>query len=271
MEKQKKWSRLMIGTLLLLVLAVGGTAVLAQSQDDPDIAPPADEGDTDSNSVIPNPFSRGNGENRFNEGERGERGFHDRGNEANSGEYLAEALGITVEELQAAHEAARAAALEQADESIENEGRPLRGGRFGGFGVMGELLAEELGISVEALQVAQEEAHAARLAQMVEDGEITQEEADLIAARKAVRSYLDVEGMQAAAQEAYEAAVNEALDAGEITQELADQLLSDAAAGPGFGGFGGHRGHGSHGGRGMMPHGNSGSPSGTANTADNNA
>jgi hypothetical protein len=281
MKNQKKYSRLMIGVLLLLVLAIGGTAVLAQSQDDPVVTPPADEGDTDSDTVVPNPFTRGEGQERPDFGERGP----GRGNDGTSGEDLAEALGITVEELQAAQEAARAAALEQAvadglitqeqaDQIAESGGRSLRGGHFGDFGDKDELLAEALGITVEELQAAQEEVRAAKLAQMVEDGVITQEQADLMEARRAVQSYFDVESVQAAIQEAYETAVNEALAAGEITQEMADQLLSEDAAVPGFGGFGGrggHRGHGPRGGQGMMPQDGSSLPSNSANTADSDA
>lgn len=276
MEKQKKWSRIMIGALLVLVLAIGGTAVFAQtqSQDDPTATPPADDGSsTDSTTpALPNPFSRG---------ERPD--FDGRGS---GDEFLAEALGITVEELQAAQEAARAAALEQAvaDGLITQEqadqlsqfGAPPHGRHFGVPSDMDEFLATELGISVEALQTAQEEAKAAKLAQMVEDGVLTQEQADLMAARQAVQSHLDVEGLNAAVQEAYATAVQSALDAGEITQDQADQLLSEAAAAPGFrfdfggpGGFGGRggHGHGGHGFPGALP----GSSSTTTTTADSNA
>lgn len=281
MEKQKKWSRIMIGSLLVLVLAIGGTAVFAQSQsqDDPTATPPAEEGATESTTpVIPNPFSRGSRPD-----------FAGRGGSAPTDNYLAEALGITVEELQAAQEAAYAAALEQAvadglitqeqADQIAQFGGPMghmRGGHFGALGDTDEFLAAELGISVEALQTAQDEAQAARLSQMVEDGVLTQEQVDLMAARQAVQSHLDVEGLNALVQEAYATAVQSALDAGEITQEQADQLLSDAAAAPslrfdfgghdGFGGRGGH-GHGGHGFPGVMP----GASSTTTTTADSNA
>ncbi len=275
MEKQKKWSRLMIGVLLLLVLAIGGTAVLAQSQDEPEVPPPTEE------DGFP-PFFRGQGQNRPNFGERG---FPGRGHDADRGEDLAEALGITVEELQAAYEAARTAALEQAvadglitqeqaDQIAESGRRFMRGAHFGGLVDMEALLAEQLGISVEALQAAKDAVRAAHLAEMVEAGVITQEQADLMEARRAVRSYLDVEALQAAAQEMYETAVADALAAGEITQEQADLLLSEAADGPGFGGFGGrggHRGHGPRGGQGMMPQGGFGFPGGNTNTADSDA
>lgn len=279
MEKQKKWTRLMIGGLLILVLAVGGTAVFAQSQDDPDVTPPAEETE-DTTSAIPNPFDRG---------ERGSRpDFDGHNRDGVTDEALAEALGITVEELQAAQEEAQAAALaqavadglitqEQADQMAEVGGRFMRGGHFGAFGD-DEFLAEALGISVEALTAAKEEVRAAQLEQLVADGVLTQEQVDMMAARQAVQSHLDVDGLNAAIQEAYETAVNAALAAGEITQEQADQLLSDAAAAPGIGGFfgghgshgapGGRGGHGHPGGHGMMPGSSTGT---TTNTADGNA
>lgn len=286
MEKQKKWSRIMMGTLLVLVLAIGGTAVLAQSQDNPPITPPTDEGGAETTTpALPNPFARDNRPARPNSGD-GERGFPGHDGDTAGGEELAAALGITVEELQAAQEAVKAAALEQAvadglitqeqaDQMAQLGDRAMRGGHFGAFGDNEELLADELGITVEALQAAQEEVNAARLAQMVEDGVLTQEQADLMAARRAVQSHMDYEGLSAAAQAAYETAVQAALDAGEITQAQADQLLSDAAAVPGmgrfdgdFGGRGGHggRGHGGHGFPGVMP-----GASSTTTTTDNNA
>jgi hypothetical protein len=276
MEHTKKRKFIIWSVVLMLLLAVGGTAVFAQSQDNPEVTPPAEGGDTES--VTPdtpaNPFGR--------DGRPDWGGHADR---TSTDEYLAEALGITSEDLQAAQEAARAAALEQAvadglltqeqaDQLSQHDGRFMRGGHFGALGDMDELLAEALGISVEELQAAREAANAAKLAQMVEDGYLTQEQADLIAARRAVQSHMDYEGLQAAAQAAYETAVQAALDAGKITQEQAAQLLSDAAAAPGFGqfNFGGHggrpggRGHGGHGG-----HDFPGASSTTTTTADSNA
>ena len=107
MTKQKNWSRIMIGAVLVLILAIGGTAVLAQSQDDPDVTPPADT------PTLPNPFSRS--DNRGRPGfPGGHRGFPGRADGPGADENLADALGITVEELQTALEAIRTAALEQA-------------------------------------------------------------------------------------------------------------------------------------------------------------
>jgi hypothetical protein len=216
-------------------------------------------------------------------------------------EYLAEALGISVEELQAARQEASDAAIQAAlDDGLitqeQADALTLRGffgghGFKGGFGLHGSggsvrdvidydaLLAEALEISVEELQAAREEAQSAMLAQAVEDGYLTQEQADLILARQALQSYLDPEvlfaealgitteqlqdyrddgltlseilaesGMTAAEARdalsaACEAAVAQAVEDGVITQEQAEQVLSNS-----FFGGGGFRGFGRHGG-----------------------
>jgi hypothetical protein len=124
-----------------------------------------------------------------------------------------------------------------------------------------ELLAEALGITVEDLEAAQASAQAAGLAQAVEEGRITQEQADQMQARQALRPYLQ-DRMRAA----YTEAVERALKDGVITQDQADQLLEEGAHGRfgkpggmhGMGGRGGMRGPSGDGffgprGRGGMP------------------
>ncbi len=99
---------------------------------------------------------------------------------------------------------------------------------FGGFGERGAMmeqhqayLAEALEITVEELQTAQEAAHAAMIAQAVEDGVITQEQADLMAAGQAFRTYMADANAQSAAD-----ALAAAVEAGAITQEQADLLTA---------------------------------------------
>lgn len=178
-------------------------------------------------------------------GMRGVRGVH--------GEALAEALGISVDELEAAQEEARAAALEQAvtDGELTQEQADRIAERSGGRGMPGiygsdELLAEALGISVDELEAAQAKVQADMLAQAVEDGRLTQEQADLMAARQAVQPYV-----QERLQSAYEEAVQAAVEAGAITQEQANALLSEERGfferGRGF--FGGDFDGGMRGGR----------------------
>jgi hypothetical protein len=227
------------------------------------------------------------------------RGFRGgRGGRFGGDEELATALGITVEELDAAQEAAHAAALQQAvaeglitqeeaDAILSGEGR-----RFHRHGLRGSdidydaLLAAELGISVEELEAAEDEARASALDAAVAEGLLTQEQADLIEAREALREYvdreailaealgmtaeeleaakaegqslsdiieaqgLDAETVRAEMQAGYEAAVEQAVTDGVITREQADAILSgDGFGGPGFG-FGGRGRHGFGGPRG---------------------
>lgn len=180
-------------------------------------------------------------------------------------ELLAEALGISVEELQTAREEAAAAAVDQAVESgliTEAQAEQLQEqgilGRFGGFlrSFLGRndstldqetLLAEALGVTVEELQAAQETAQQAALDQAVEEGRLTQEQAEQMQARQALQPYLSER-----LQTVYAEAVQQALEDGAITQEQADQLLEDADTAlfwgrgdrHGLGGRGGMRGPG---------------------------
>jgi hypothetical protein len=176
-------------------------------------------------------------------------------------EYLATALGITVDELTAAYQKANetglALAVEQGlitqaqvDEMKSSSKGPI--GRGGGW-LKGStidfdtLLADALGISVEKLQAAQLEARNAQIDQSVADGQLTQEQADLMKGRDALYANPD---FQTSMKSAFEAAVQKAVSAGVITQAQADLILADSNAkdsGMGFGGFdGGHGGHGGH-------------------------
>jgi hypothetical protein len=180
----------------------------------------------------------------------------------------------------------------QADATPESEkGLSLGLGHWGGFGrgfgrhgddeTWLTYLAEALGITVDELNDAQDEAYAAWLADAVEQGQLTQEQADQILAQRALKSYIDGSAilaealgmtedeleaaladqsltdlmvergidsatLQANAQAAYEAAIQQAVADGVITQAQADEIL----AGSDFNLFGrGGRG-GRHGGRG---------------------
>lgn len=170
----------------------------------------------------------------------------------------------------------------------------LRGlGHFGGFGHSGEgsdwleYLAEALGITVDELAAAQDQASAAAVADAVTAGEITQAQADAILAKRALSGYVDREAilatalgmtageleaalaggqsladimterdidaatLQTNAQAAYEAAVQQAVTDGVITQAQADEFLSAGSLNLfGHGGRGSHGGHGGRGGHG---------------------
>ena len=172
--------------------------------------------------------------------------------------YLADALGITVEELQTAQQAANTEALnqavsaglitqEQADRMAANDGT----GRRGGFRIPGDrsidtqtLLANALGIRVDELTDAQQQALTARLDQAVADGALTQDQADL---QKARNTLANNTAFQDSLDSAYQAAIAQAVADGVITQAQADLILADQPtvnvfghAGPG--GFDGHHG-----------------------------
>ncbi len=199
---------------------------------------------------------------------------------------LADALGISTEELQAAYLKAANSALDQAvaqdlltqtqadnlRQRLESAGTQGFGFRLGSRGMMGmfgsdtfdseTLLADALGITAEELQTAENDAEAAALAEAVTAGQLTQEQADLVTARRAFQEYVRSQ------QQSFADLVQGAVDAGAITQSQADLLLANqqSSGGRGFGmgsdfGFGmGDRGmgdcgmdggRGMHGGRGM--------------------
>jgi lambda repressor-like predicted transcriptional regulator len=162
------------------------------------------------------------------------------------------------------------------------------GGPGGAWGSIDReaLLAEALGITVEELQAARQQADVAAVLQAVDEGLITQNEADSTLARIQLRSYLDrdallaealeltPEALQAARDEgkplaviiyeqgldpatlrtkmetAHEEAVQQAVTDGVITQEQADEILAGPGAGFGPQGFDGFHGRGGFGGRG---------------------
>jgi hypothetical protein len=224
MNLKTKWNHWIVGVAAVLTLMLTTAAIYPQVSEAADDTPAVEQ-------------SRGWDERRG-------------GND----ELLAEALGITVEDLQAAHEEAAAAAIDQAvaegliteaqAEQLQERGAM---GQFGGFMHPffnladseidpQALLAEALGITVEDLETAQASAQAAALAQAVEDGRITQEQADQMQARQALQPY-----RQDRMQAAYTEAVQQALEEGVITQAQADQLLEEGAPGH-FGGRGDMRG-----------------------------
>lgn len=81
----------------------------------------------------------------------------------------------------------------------------FHGGSHGNFhgrghgGADDEALAEALGISVEELEAARQKMAADRLAQAVEDGLITKDEANTMLAFQALKGYLDKEALMAQA------------------------------------------------------------------------
>ena len=282
MKRVGRWVVTTTATAAIVVAVAGIGGVLAQGPDSTATPTPA--------QVAPEATSPAQGFGH--DGWRDGLGDHD--------ENLAEALGISVEALDAAKQQAFAEALQQAvDQGLltQEEADALQSGERGprGFHRHGlregsidrdALLADALGITPEALDAARDEARAASLADAVAVGQITQEQADLMAARAALRDYVDRDpllaqalGMsaeelqaaradgqsmdellaargldratvRAAMQSAYQQAVQQAVTDGIITQAQADQLQNGEGFGGMRGGPGGHHGWG-HGG----PHG----------------
>ncbi len=194
-------------------------------------------------------------------------------------EMLAEELGVTLEELEAARDAAMAAVSAE-------DGRPDRD-------EIRALMADELGVTVDELEAAQDAVQETMLAQLVADGTITQAQLDEMLEMKALRELaqdifsrddaqaviaeqlgltveelaaardegthvydlaeeqgIDMETLMTAVSDARTAAINAAVADGTLTQEQADLLLSQNGPHFGFGGHGGPGGHGMHGGHG---------------------
>ncbi len=271
--------------LLALVALVGSSLTFAQDEPEPDDPVTVPENGSETEEFMPGPGRFGN------HGPRGGHGLIDR--EA-ARELLAEELGVTVDDLDAAHEAVMAA-VQAAN------GRPDRD-------EVHALLAEQLGVTVDELDAAQTAVQEAMLAQLVEDGTITQEQLDemlemralhdlakeifsrddaqaviaeqlgltvedLAAARdEGTRIYdlaeeqgIDMDTLMTAVSEARTAAFDQAVADGLLTQEQADLLLSQQ--GPHFGGPGGPGGRGMHGGQGGFGPGNGSFDNGNSNLA----
>jgi hypothetical protein len=179
---------------------------------------------------------------------------------------LASALGITVEQLQAAEKTANDEALKQAvtaglitqaqADQLSASGMGFRHfGEFGKFASSGidynALLAKALNITTDQLKAAQQKAFFANLDAAVAAGTLTQAQADQIKGENLLYNNSD---FQSSMKSAFEAAVQKAVTDGVITQAQADQILANAQtngmfSGRGFGGmhgFGGGR-HGRHG------------------------
>ena len=231
------------------------------------------------------------------EGDGDDRGaHHDRGDH-DKGAALAEALGVTVEELEAAKrqvaldriDAAvadgelseeRADALREAVESGEGRGHGFHGHGFGWHddeGDEGAAFAEALGVTVEELEAAMREVALDKIDAAVESGRLGEERAEML--REAIESGepfererferghrgrgfgfpkgdfdgfglgfgdMDADELRQAMFDRLDAAV----EAGMLSAEQADALRTliesadgDGWRGFGFGGRGFHRGH----------------------------
>ena len=221
MERRKNWSLRLIGSVLVLMLGLIGSIALAQE------ATPETEATTpdESGSAFGGFF-----------GMRGPGHWGGPGGSSNSNwlENLAEALGITVDQLGAAQEQAYAATVADAvaagEITQEQADRILAAHALKGYIDRKAILASSLDMTTEELETA--------LAAGQSLSDIMTEKG------------IDMATLKANAQAAYEAVVQQAVADGVITQAQADEFLSaDVSRLFGHGGFGGHRGRG-HGGRG---------------------
>lgn len=242
MDRSKKWSLLVIAGVLALMLGLLGSIALAQGST-PEAEVPAQESEV-------TPETNG----WFGFGHRG--GFGSRfGDNTNWLENLAEALGITVGELDDAQERAFAASVadavtagqitqEQADQILAQHALKSYIDRQA-------ILATALGMSTDDLEAALAGGKSI-VDLMVEQG-------------------IDSTTLQANAKAAYEAAVQQAVADGVITQAQADEILAGNGLNLfGRGGFGGgHRGGGRGGRGGFHGFGGQSSPNeGGAETTD---
>ena len=217
--KQRKWSFLVIAALSVLLVGLMASIALAQT------ATP--ETETEDNATQADGLSL-----------RGlHHGFMSSGGSTHD-EYLAEALGITLEQLQAARRTAMAAYLADAVTAgdITQEQADLALAKYALRDVIDQkvLLAEALGMTEEELQAA------------LNDG---QSLSDLMTTQG-----IDADTLQTNMQAAYEAAIARAVADGVITQAQADAVLAQDTN---FGLFGGHgrggRGHHGRGGSWSLP------------------
>lgn len=194
-----------------------------------------------------------------------------KGGPGGSDEDLAAALGITVEELIAAEQKAFTSAVDaalKAEYITTSQAETLKAGNANFRNLYRYLseteraefdhdayLAEALGINAEELKAGYDAMEQARMDQLVADGVLTQEQADLQAAYQALRGSTTFE---ATMKQAMTDAINAEVKAGTLTQAQADLLIVNLDEMPmgfgmgmrgmrgmeGFGGMGGHRGPG---------------------------
>lgn len=223
MEKGKKWSILLLGAVVVLTLGLIGSIALAQDATPEATTPAQEEGMPETDGGLnTRGFSHGGGFGRQGDGD-------------DWLTYLAEALGITVDELEDAQDRAYGAwlsdAVEEGQLTQEQADELLASRALKAYVDKDAILAEALGMTVDELE--------ASLA--------TRSLSDLMTERG-----MDADTLQANAQAAYQAAVQRAIADGVLSQAQADEMLSGSSFnlfGRGFGEHhGGGRGHrGGHG------------------------
>jgi len=260
--KKRNTAMIVVAGILVLLLALGVTAVFAQTDQDPDTPP---------ETVEQPPFHHWD-----------KRGFGGRiEGAASHDELIADELGVDVEELRGAFAAAFEAAREDGVLGFPGKRGLDSDGEFESH--LADALAE-IGVSTDELKAAQEAVKDAMIADLLEQGVLTQEQLDNAEAQRALKEYIDypalmaqaadslgielpdadealenrlapwtlmeqleekgitIQDLMEAVQQAYENAVDNAVSEGVIDSDQAQLILEN-----GFGymqGFGGIRGFG---------------------------
>jgi hypothetical protein len=169
--KKRNVTMVLVGGILVLVMALGVTAVFAQTDQDPE-TPPETEKEL--------PFHQWN-KHGFGFGERKER-------VRDHNELIAAELGVNVEDLRSAHAAAFEAAREDGILGFPGHRGFDKDGEFESY--LADALAE-IGVSIDDLKAAQEAVKDDIIAELVEQGVITEEQRDMMEARQALKGYID--------------------------------------------------------------------------------
>ena len=115
---------------------------------------------------------------------------------------------------------------------LQHRGGPGDRGVMGGDIDHGQRLADALGITVHELEAAQETAHEAAIAQAIEDGVITQEQADEMQAQRelheSLMAYIDRDALMAQAMGMTAEELQAAFDAGKTIPDLLVERGLDA-------------------------------------------
>lgn len=224
MTEQKSWRRIVVVGVTAVALSAGAALVYSPA--------------VDAAALMPSQTALGQ------VGWGGPRGGLGQGAGAvDQRALLADALGITEDELQAAYDAVNEGVLAQmVEEGLITQDQADRMVLWGGFGLLGgrgrrsadgfdaeSLLADELGVTVEELADARVEAQEAAVQQAIAEGLITQEQADEMEAMQQLRSYLDQDTLLAEALGVTVDELEGMREDGKALSTLVDELGLDMA------------------------------------------
>ena len=215
MNRITKWITLLAGSALIAAAALGAVVVVGLTNASAQVETSKISSDVEYSVDDPEEQHWPGGRKPGGRGPGGRRP----GGAPGGGQELADALGIPLEDLQEAQQAARLQAaeiaLEAGDITQEQYDRMEAMQAFKDYFDMASVTEEILGTSIDELKEAHAEGK--RMPEILE--ELGLEASDL---RDAIQS-------------AFNEAVQEALDDGLIDEEMAEQMLDKAPGGRGFG------------------------------------